>query len=247
MKQIKRVAILFAMHQEASPIAERLGLDAQRPLVDGLPAMTRRGTVGGVEVVHCVNGTDPVHGVDRIGTEAATLTTWLLLETERPDLLVNAGTCGGFVARGGEIGRTYVGGDAFLYHDRRVPLPGFDAQSVGRIPALPFPGVERLLGIDSGPVSTGSSLTQTEEEMAFFEREGVVAKDMEAAAVAVVARDRGVPLLALKAVTDLVDAPEPSHVAFLRNLASTTERLTDHLEALLRHLGEGRTLEDLTG
>ena len=247
MKHIKRVALLFAMHEEATPIAERLRLGAQTPLVEGLPARIRRGRVGELEIVHCVNGTDPVHGVDRVGTEAATLISWLLLEAEHPDLLVNAGTCGGFVARGGEIGRTYVGGDAFLYHDRRVPLPGFDAQAVGRIPALPFPGVEALLGIDSGPVSTGSSLTQTEEEMVFFEREAVVAKDMEAAAVAVVARDRGVPLLALKAVTDLVDAPEPSHVAFLKNLASTTERLTDHLEVLLRHLGEGRTLEDLAG
>ena len=247
MRPIERIAILFAMHEEASPIAERLQLGESKPLHGDLPARVRRGQIGAIEVIHCVNGTDPFHDVDRIGTEAATLTSWLLIEDARPDLLINAGTCGGFVERGGEIGRTYVGGEAFLYHDRRVPLPGFDAQAVGRIPARRFEGVERLLGIDSGPVSTGSSLTETEQELAFFTDESVVAKDMEAAAVAVVARDRRVPLLALKAITDLVDAPEPSHVAFLRNLTRTTERLTDHLEVLIRDLGQGRTLEDLTG
>lgn len=244
-RSVERVALLFAMHAEADPIADRLGLGVPQPLRNGLPAMLRQGRCGAVEIHLCTHGVDPEHGVDRIGTETATLVAWLLAERCRPDLLVNAGTCGGFAVRGGEIGRTYLAGEAFLYHDHHVPIPGFDAFGTARIPARRFEPVRALLELERGPVSSGAALTTNDVERAFFEREGVVAKDMEATAIAAVARDLDLPFLALKTVTDLVDHPEPSQDAFQRNLAASTARLTDRLERLIRHLGEGRTLAEL--
>jgi nucleoside phosphorylase len=169
----------------------------------------------------------------------------LLAEGHEPDLMVNSGTCGGFEARGGEIGKTYLASETFLYHDHLIPIPGFKELGEGRIPARPYPAIERLLEIESGPISSGASLTTNAGELAFFDREGVVGKDMEATAIASVARDLELPFMALKTVTDLVDHPEPSQDAFQRNLASSTGQLTDHLESLLRFLAEGRSLSEL--
>ncbi len=241
------VALLFAMEEEGRPIAERLSLGEAEQLHEHLPARIRRGRLDSLEIIHCINGVDPIHGVDRIGTESATLTAWLLAETCRPDLLVNAGTCGGFESRGGSIGQAYLASGDLLYNDHKVPIPAYKEQAEVRIPTLDTGKLANTLGIRTGVVSSGASLTARPDEVEFFDREAVIAKDMEATAIGVVARDLGLPFLALKAVTDLVDHPEPSHEAFLRNLASTTARLTDHLEALLRFIEEGRSIQDLAG
>ena len=244
---IKRVVLHFAMAEEAQGIAEHCSLDKAEPLHEALPARVRRGTVGTTEIIHCINGTDPLHAVDRIGMESAATTAWSALSLFKPCLYINAGTCGGFAGRGGTIARSYLGGGAFLIHDHRVPLPGFKELGEGRIPALDYPALETLLGIESGPISSGSSLDATPDEQAFFEREQVVAKDMEAAAIASVARDWGVPFLALKTVTDLVDHPEPSHEQFLRNLSSSCRHLTDLLDELVRFIGHGTSMRELQG
>ena len=243
---IKRIAVLYAMEAEGTPLAERLTLDDAVELHQGIPARVRGGRVGKTEVFLVFNGRDPVHGVDRIGLEHAAVTTWALLEKIKPQFLVNAGTCGGFLSRGASIGTTYLAGGDYLIHDHRIPLPGFDALGVSRIPAGRYPAIEERLGLSHGPISSGSSLDATEGERRFFEKEGVVAKDMEAAAIARVADDLQIPLLTMKAVTDLVDHPEPAQDAFLRNLRSTTSQLTDHMERLVRWIGEGVTHADLS-
>lgn len=43
-------------------------------------------------------------------------------------------------------------------------------------------------------------------------------KDMEAAAIASIASDYDVPLVILKVITDLVDAPEKTEEFFMQNL-----------------------------
>ena len=243
--RVRQIAILYAMEAEGTPLAERLNLNDPVELHHGLPARVREGQVGEVNVFLVFNGRDPDHGVDRIGLEHAAVTTWALLEKMKPQLLVNAGTCGGFLSRGATIGTTYLAGDDYLIHDHRIPLPGFHALGVSRIPARRYRAIEERLGLSTGPISSGSSLDATEAERRFFEKEGVVAKDMEAAAIARVAADLHIPLMTMKAVTDLVDHPEPAEDAFLRNLQSTTMKLTDHMEQLVRWIGEGVTEEDL--
>jgi nucleoside phosphorylase len=235
-QQLEQVALLFAMHAEGDPLADRLGLGAAEPLAPDLPACIRMGTIGKIDLSVITNGIDPVHGVDRIGTESATLVAWLAIDRCAPQLLINAGA---------KVGDAYLSADSFLYHDHHIPIPAFKELGEARIPARPFNAVAELLGMETGVVSSGCSIEATEEELAFFEREGVVAKDMEATAIASVARDRGIPFMAIKAVTDLVDHPEPSHEAFLRNLKRTSEGLTDLLERLLRHIGDGITLSEL--
>ena len=75
--------------------------------------------------------------------------------------------------------------------------------------------------------------------------EGVVAKEMEAAAIARMARDLGIPFLAVKAVTDLVDHPEEEHVSFLQNYEEVTSLLSNRLQSLVAWLSVGRGVGSL--
>lgn len=46
----------------------------------------------------------------------------LELQAFKPDLLISAGTAGGFKAQGGTIGDVYIS-KAVMHHDRRIPIP----------------------------------------------------------------------------------------------------------------------------
>jgi 5'-methylthioadenosine nucleosidase len=250
-RPIRRVAILFALSAEGLGLAQRLGLSDQGQLDPPLPAHWWQGRHGGAsgaegfEVAIGFAGPDPELAVDRIGTMAAVLAGYKLQRTFKPDLLINAGTAGGFKARGGEVGSVQVADGAILFHDHRVPLPGWDAFGEGRIPAGVTDEVAAVLGATRGVVSTGDSFAPCAEELAFFDREAVHVKEMEAAGLARLARDLGLPFLAVKAITDLVDDPEPEQDAFVRNLSMVSARLQDRLADLLDWLAAGRRVRDV--
>ena len=234
---IERVALLFALAAEAMPLVERLML-VEQPAVD--PALRQRhfsGTVGTVHVDLLTNGPDPRSGTDRVGTDAATMAAYMAIRKFSPDLVVNAGTCGGFEAQGGHVGDLYVSVGDLLFHDRRIPIPAFEIQAHGRWPATPAPRFAEQLGARPGVVSTGNSLDFTPAELEFFRAERVAAKDMEACAIAQVCVQCGVPFVAVKAVTDLVDHPEPVQEAFLRNLRTVSTLLGERMEIGVRWLG----------
>ena len=232
---VDRVAIYFAMRAEGMGLVERLGLELQEPLDPDLPAAWYRGVLrrGGddpardaLDVAIAFAGEDPIHGCDRIGTVPATLTAYLLCRRFKPDLLVNPGTCGGFQRAGASVGDIFVGGGDFLFHDRRIPLPHFEEFGVGRIPAIRVrKSLLDSLGVRPGIVSTGESFAPTSDEARFFAIENVSCKEMEAASIASLARDLGIPFLAVKAVTDLVDHPGPGHEDFQHNLRDVSKDL----------------------
>ena len=248
-ENVDRVAIYFAMRAEGMGLVERLGLELQTPLDPDLPAVWYRGSMprreeesakGELEVAIAFAGEDPFHGCDRIGTVPATLTAYLLCRRFKPTLLVNAGTCGGFQRAGASVGDIYAGGGDFLFHDRRIPLPEFKEFGVGRIPAaLVESPMLRSLGASAGVVSTGDSFSPTSEEGAFFAAENVTCKEMEATAIAGLSRDLGIPFLAVKAVTDLVDHPEPGHDAFQRNLQRVSLKLTERMSDFIYRMATG--------
>lgn len=222
--QVRRVLLFVAMRSEAEPIARALG------------AHGGTARVGGAQVELLVPGVDPVLGVDRLGPVHAASALTRALAVGRPDLVVNMGTCGGFEAHGQSIADLVVVRDT-MFHDARVALPGFDLLARAHTRLSPSDAqLEKLLARcggagNTGPAahiglaSTGSSLDATPAELAHFARTRTLAKDMELAALAAACREAGVPLAALKGVTDLVDHHEPTHEAFLRNLKMTSDRV----------------------
>jgi nucleoside phosphorylase len=241
------ILLHVAMLSEARPLLDLLSLDVAAPLDPALPAhVWRRDDDGRLALV--VHGIDPSHACDRIGTETATLVSHLAIRSLRPKLVINAGTCGGFESRGATIGAIYVP-NRYLFHDQRVALPRLGEFARSEIDAdAPLteggtsapPGDPRsasaaaaAIGADRGTLATGSSLDATPDDIALFDREGVVAKDMEGAAIARVCRDLRTPLVAVKAVTDMVDHHADTAAQFVRNLECATGRLAAALQRLL--------------
>jgi len=230
----RRVLFFVAMESEAAPIADALGLAREGD--------ARTGRVAGARVTLVTPGADPAAGADRIGpVHAATALTRALAAAREPfDLVVNAGTAGGFESQGQQIADIVVARDT-MFHDARVAIDGFDrvARAHTRLSAsdATLARVAASLDARTGLVSTGASLDATADELAHFARSGALAKDMELAALAVVCRLHGTPLVAIKGITDLVDHHEATQDAFLRNLARTAARVAAASGPLLESVG----------
>ncbi|KAK3010542.1 hypothetical protein RJ639_011445 [Escallonia herrerae] len=61
-------------------------------------------------------------GVNSVGTVSASLVTYASIQALQPDLIINAGTAGGFKAKGACIGDAFLASDV-AFHDRRIPIP----------------------------------------------------------------------------------------------------------------------------
>ena len=129
---------------------------------------------------------------------------------------------GGFSKRGGTVGDVYCC-DEFKHHDRRVPIPGYDALCVGHRRATPAPGLVKALSLKTGLCTTGNSLDCSPTDAPIIEESGAVCKDMEAASLAHAAELSGTPFLAIKVVTDIVDGPHATQDEFLANLSTALE------------------------
>ncbi len=242
---INHICIIFAMGAEAEPAISKLSLpEPQAVFGDHLPMRASTGQRGSAQLSIVLFGTDDRHSVDHIGTEAASLTTHLAVERFKPNLVISAGTAGGFASRGAAIGDVYLACDRFVYHDRRVNIPGFDRSTQGQYPAMNVTGLAEALQLKQGLISTGSALDMHDEDAQAMHDQGATIKEMEAAAVRWVAGLHNTPMTALKAVTDLVDSPHPAHEQFLKNLAQASHNLTHELVRVIDTCA-GKFIEDL--
>jgi len=113
-----------------------------------------------------------------------------------------------------------------------------------RAVSLPIPNPAPLSGFKQGVVSTGNSLDFTNMCMTRMLDSSAAVKDMESAAVAYVCRLWGTPMVALKAVTDIVDGERPAHEEFMENLHKAADALQEALVKALAFM-QGKTLQEL--
>lgn len=243
---IRRISLSFAMMEEARPVIDALALVPNAELHDrDLPFQTYSGDAFGLQISITVSGHDHRFQVDNIGPVAATLMAYTTIEHFSPDLLISAGTAGGFGGRGAAIGTVYLSDDRFVFHDRVVPLPGFDESAIGHYPALNVRKMATDLSLPVGIVSSGSSLQKQPRDVAVIEQFGAVAKEMEAAAVAWVCMLKGTPFVAVKSITNLLDGPGTSEAQFVENLATASRCLQGELLRVLEYLG-GKCIAELS-
>lgn len=246
MASVTRIVVYCAMEAEAAPFVAHHGLVAAPGLLPPpLPCGVYAGTVHGCSVTVVTGGRDAAHGVDSVGTVAAALSVSAALSALSPvHLLLNVGTAGGFAALGGAVGDVYLA-TGTRHHGRRIPIPGFSAFGVYALPSHPAaPSLAAALGFKTGVVSSGDSLDASVDDLAELGASGAAVKDMEAASVAYVARMHGVPLLALKAVTDVVDGGRPTAEEFLANLGAAAAALQAALPRLIGAVA-GKRLDEL--
>lgn len=225
---VRRIAVVMAMAAEAAPIVLALGarsVNGPSPLVAQWFDVERNGA----DIRVAVNGRDRRFGVDSIGTEAAALTTYSMITDFQPELVISAGTAGGWQRCGGEVGDVYVSDGHVVHHDRRIALEGFAAYGVGAYPVVGARRMVRSLGLKSGVVTTSNSLDENDDDRRMIEASGACVKDMEAAAVGYVCEQMSVPFMAVKAITDLVDHHTATAEQFTANLKMATSRLAEVL------------------
>jgi len=155
------------MEAEAAPFVEHLGLK----LLEGFfpsqtPFLAYSGVHHQTKVTVITMGKDKAYdtGVDSVGTVPSALATFLALaknddaEDSTIDLVLNAGTCGGFSIKGAEIGDVFLT-TGVANHDRRIPIPGFDTYGIGKLETIdPQQMAVRLWVLFFGVFTDGSSV-----------------------------------------------------------------------------------------
>lgn len=232
--------INIAMEAEAKPFIEHMGLslnpDFFPPQVPFLAYEGMHGEETKLTVI--TNGKDNVYNTqaDNIGTVSASMATFLALQKDPADILINAGTCGGFQRKGAGIGDVFLT-TAVAFHDRRIPLPEYDRYGVGKIETMFDPSrMANHHNFKTGVCTTGNSLDKTPEcEERMLQNDATV-KDMEAASIAWSAKLHDTPFLGVKVVTDIVDGDVPTHEEFLDNLHTASRKMQEALPLVLDYV-----------
>ncbi|KAJ1283593.1 hypothetical protein BS78_03G139900 [Paspalum vaginatum] len=225
---ISKVLIVMAMEAEAMPLVNNFKL-VEAPAHEstfpkGAPWLRYHGNYKGVHIDLVRPGKDIVYGVDSVGTLPAALLTYSSVQTLKPDLIVNAGTAGGFNAKGARVGDVYLA-SGVAFHDRRIPIPAFDMYGVGARKTFGTPNILKELNLKAGKLTTGNSLDMSPKDEEMIRSNDATIKDMEGAAVAYVADMFSTPTIFVKAVTDIVDGEKPTAEEFLMNLIAVTAKL----------------------
>ncbi|KAF3552348.1 hypothetical protein DY000_02009084 [Brassica cretica] len=264
-RPISTVVFVIAMQAEAQPLVNKFGLSetSDSPLGKGLPWVLYHGLHKDLRIYVVCPGKDAASGmflllplfitlidinnnsarIDSVGTVPASLITFASIQALQPDILINAGTCGAFKVKGANIGDVFLVSDV-VFHDRRIPIPMFDLYGVGLRQAFSTPNLLKELNLKIGRLSTGDSLDMSTQDESLIIANDATLKDMEGAAVAYVAELLKVPVIFLKAVTDLIDGDKPAAEEFLQNLAVVTSALEETATKVINFI-HGKTLSDL--
>ncbi|XP_073034523.1 5'-methylthioadenosine nucleosidase-like isoform X2 [Primulina eburnea] len=197
-RSISNVLFIIAMQTEASPLVNKFQLteDLDSVFPKGVPWVRYHGKYKDLSINIVCPGKDNTLGVDGVGTVSASLLTYASVQAFQPDVIINAGTAGGFKV--------------------------FDLYGVGSRQAFYTPNLAKELSLKVGKLSTGDSLDMSTVDEAAIHANDATVKDMEGAAVAYVADLLKVPVILLKAVTDIIDGDKPTAEEFLQNLAAVT-------------------------
>lgn len=226
-----RIGIVMAMQDEANPVINRFNLkefDSKNPV--------KIYKSDDNSVFLSTSGLCKTHGVDNIGTQAASVNTYILLNEIKPDLIINAGTAGGFNSMNGKIGDVYIGSGKIMFHDRRIPLGKFEEYGYGNYPTIKTDTLSKKFGLKEGVLTTGNSLDQTETDMKIMTSNNAACKDMEVAAVAWLCQLFDVNLIALKSITDIVDSENDIAVDFLNNFKVAVQNLEKKLFLIIDYI-----------
>lgn len=199
------VAVIGAMEQEIellknsmeNPVAETFGRFA-----------VYRGTLGGKNMVLALSG---------IGKANAAAVTALVAGHFSPDCVINTGSAGG-IGAGLKVGDVLIGTQV-AHHDVDVTAFGY---ALGQVPQLPavfesdavlaeaavaaaasFEGA----AVRRGLIVSGDQFVNSSEKTAFIRQNfaGVLAVEMEAAAIAQTCFQLNVPFVVVRAVSDAAD------------------------------------------
>jgi adenosylhomocysteine nucleosidase len=210
-----QVGLVFALPQESGGLEDSL---ENLVTIKGQGFTVRRGTLKGRQVVLALSGA---------GALAAARATGALIAGHRPPLVISAGFCGGLDPRLKRL-------------DIMVPDCVTDIQGNTLEIDVP-PELDELAaqpGVQRGRLLTVNQIVRLpSEKRALGEKHQALAVDMESILVVEVCRHYGIPLLAVRVVSDAVDDELPRAVAHLVKQKTTAARWGAALGAILDRPG----------
>ncbi|MRX27985.1 hypothetical protein [Kangiella sp. HZ709] len=233
---VKKILIYIAMQSEAQPIIDELNFEETSILNPALPMKTYTGVSSKHSYFLVTGGKSSMYGVDNVGTEPAAVGLQAALQFFDADLVINAGTAGGWQSKGAQIADVYLGKSPVRYHDHRIPIPTFEAYGKGSYPCIETAELAQLLNLKRGYISTSNSLDFNTDCSRLMEENKADCKEMEAAALAWICHLYAKPFLPIKAITDFVDHEHPTAEQFQENLAKTCLALKDAFVKILNNL-----------
>ncbi|NVJ68582.1 MAG: hypothetical protein HWE16_18985 [Gammaproteobacteria bacterium] len=233
---MKKILIYIAMQSEAQLIIDGLGLTENSLLPKALPMKTFAGHNENHEYLIVTGGKSELYGVDNVGTEPAAVGLQSALNLFDADLVINAGTAGGWQSKGAQIADVYLGKSPIRYHDHRIPIPTFEAYGKGSYPCIDTTKLAEKLNLKQGFISTSNSLDFNDDCDRLMQENQADCKEMECAALAWICHLYKKPFLPIKAITDFVDHEHPTAEQFQANLAKTCEALKAAVISVLKEV-----------
>ncbi|CAM3818066.1 5'-methylthioadenosine/S-adenosylhomocysteine nucleosidase [Mesobacillus zeae] len=216
-----KIAIIGAMEEEVTLLRDKI----ENPVTEIIGGCEfTAGILEGAEVVLLRSG---------IGKVNAAMSTAILLERFKPDCVINTGSAGGLnpelnvgdVVISSEVRHHDVDVTAFGYEYGQVPqLPAaFEANSsLVEIAESSAEGIEGIQVV-KGLITTGDSFMNDPERVDYIRTKfnGLQAVEMEAAAIAQVAYQFGIPFVIIRSLSDI--AGKESDVSFEAFLATAAK------------------------
>ncbi|NRD75924.1 5'-methylthioadenosine/S-adenosylhomocysteine nucleosidase [Bacillus sp. BRMEA1] len=207
-----KIAIIGAMEEEVALLRDHISNQTQETIAG---CEFTFGNMEGAEVILLRSG---------IGKVNAAMSTTILLEKFQPDCIINTGSAGG-------LNPDLNVGDAVIstevrHHDVDVTAFGYEYGQVPQLPAA-FSADEKLIGVAEkaanelenfqivrGLIATGDSFMENADRVEFVRSkfENLQAVEMEAAAIAQVAHQFGVPFVIIRSLSDI--AGKQSEISF---------------------------------
>ncbi|BFH62718.1 5'-methylthioadenosine/adenosylhomocysteine nucleosidase [Paenibacillus azoreducens] len=233
-----RIAIIAAMAEEMAPFRSESRIQA-------------RSQVGKVIVEEAIYRDQPIILVESgIGKVNAAVAVTLLIERYKPDLIINSGSSGAF-ADGLKVGDVVVA-TQYRYGDVDATCFGYEH---GQVPQMPvkydldeeWVDVARQAAavadklpysLDFGLVLTLDSFMSESERVEWIKSTfpSVKVSDMEGLAIVQAAAQYGIPVLAIKAVSDITGHGGDTADSFDDNLDDVAKHAAHFTELLVQQI-----------
>ncbi|WP_070120760.1 5'-methylthioadenosine/S-adenosylhomocysteine nucleosidase [Bacillus marinisedimentorum] len=207
-----RIGIIGAMDEEVELLREKIA-DRNETSVAGCDFYC--GTIGGLDVVLLKSG---------IGKTNAAMATAILNERFKPDYVINTGSAGGFHQKL-DVGDVVIS-EEVRHHDVDATIFGYEYGQVPQMPAgyKPDPylvdvaekAAAKLEGaaVERGLIATGDSFMNDADRVEFVRKKfpDLYAAEMEAASIAQVCHQFGIPFVIIRSLSDI--AGKESNISF---------------------------------
>ena len=234
---MSRIGIIGAMHPECEYLREQIKEPRNSQYLD---IQITHGQWSGHSVCLLEAG---------IGKVNATLATEWLIRDFKPDLIINTGSAGG-IRSGCQVG-DFVLADRVCHHDIDISPIGFAYGEFPRLPvyyAIESSLLDLLVQVVStasephhlGTIATGESFIYQQPQVELIKQrfEGVLACDMEAAAVAQVCHMHQVEFLVIRNLSDVAGEQAPAN--FNRFIDQASQKSTALVLRLIAALNPER-------